>query len=78
MKELKIFEQLKEAYETTTPKYNRFSEKITSIKWEYTFYEDGEYYFRYGDMLFTAQSLNPFDEKWKPSAIFSDGSYIEF
>lgn len=78
MLELKIFEELKEAYETTTIKCNRFLEKILSIKWEENFYTDGEYYFRYGDMTFTAQSLNPFDEKWKPSAIFADGSFIEF
>ena len=45
MKELKLYKKLKEAYETTTKKYNRFKEVIESIKWDNTFSADGEQYF---------------------------------
>ena len=78
MEELKIYEKLKEAYETTTPSNNRYLETIKNINWDDSFIADDEYYYTYGGMLFTTQSLNPFDEKWKPSVIFSDGSSIEF
>ncbi len=78
MTELNIFEALKEAYETSTPNNNRFAAKLSSILWDAEFYEDEEYYFLKGDMTFTTPSLNPFNMDWKPSAIFKDGSYIEF
>lgn len=77
MIELQIFEELKEAYGATTPSNNRFEKKLLSIDWEDTFEADDEKYFVYGDMTFTVQSTNPFNEKWKPSALFTDGSYIE-
>lgn len=76
---LNLFYSLKEAYETSTPNNNRFLAKLNSIHWDSKFYADDEYYFIKGDMLITAQSLNPFDEEWKPSATFlKEGSVIEF
>lgn len=78
MLETKIFEKLKTAYECSTLNNNLFEKAIKSIKWESTFYADGEYYFNIGNMSFTTQTLNPFQMDWKPSAIFSDGSYMEF
>ena len=78
MEELKIYERLKEAYETTTSSHNRFLEAIKNIKWDNSFIADNEYYYILGGMIFTTQSLNPFNEKWKPSIIFSDSSSIEF
>lgn len=78
MTTLNIFETIKNAYETSTYNNNRFATILSSIKWDSEFYADGEYYFIKDDMTFTTPSLNPFNMDWKPSAIFNDGSYIEF
>lgn len=80
MEELKIFEKLKNAYECSTLSNNLFEKALKSIKWDSTFFEDCEHYYCYGNMCFTTPSLNPFEctKEWKPSAIFNDGSYIEF
>lgn len=75
---LNIYENLKEAYETSTHNFNRFADLISRIAWDSEFYADGEYYFIKGDMTFTTPSLNPFKMDWQPSAIFTDGSYLEF
>ena len=77
--EYNIFEYLKEAYGSSTQANNRFKAALNRIRWDKTFFTDGEYYFVKGNFCFTTQVLDPFDmEDWKPSAIFSDGSYIEF
>lgn len=80
MTELNLFETLKESYETSTPKHNRFAEALNSQEWDSTFFEDGEHYFCRGGFIFSTPSLDPFEitRDWSPSAIFSDGSYIEF
>lgn len=75
---LDIFEILKEAYETSTHNINRFAEKLSAIKWDNEFRADDEYYFIKDDMTFTTPSLDPFKTEWKPSAMFKDGSYLEF
>lgn len=75
---IELFMKLKEAYDTTTPKNNRFKKALESINWESTFSADGEFYFVKGNMIFTAQSLDPFAEEYKPSAIFLHGSYVSF
>lgn len=77
--EYNIFEYLKEAYGASTQANNRFKAALNRIRWDKTFFADGEYYFVKGGFCFTTQVLDPFAmEDWKPSAIFSDGSYIEF
>ena len=76
--ELRIFEKLKEAYETSTKACNRFEKALKSIKWDKQFYADGEHYFCLGKFTFTTPSLDPFNMDWKPSALFTDKSYIEF
>lgn len=76
--ELNLFETLKEAYKTSTHSHNRFKDAIKSIHWDKQFEADGEMYFNLGGFIFMIQSFNPFLEKWKPSAIFSDGSFVEF
>lgn len=75
---LDLFLKLKEAYETTTHNNNRFEKALKSVNWDAEFEADGEIYFIKGCMTLTIQNLNPFEEEWKPSAIFEDGSYIEF
>ena len=78
MTELKLFEILKEAYETSTQNYNRFKETIESIKWSDTFEADGELYFCKGKFTLTIENIDPFKEAWKPMVTFSDHSMIEF
>ena len=73
-----IFEKLKNAYGASTHSTNHFEKALKSIKWDSEFYADGEHYFTLGGFTFTTPSLNPFDMEWKPSAIFADGSYLEF
>lgn len=77
--EFNIFTSLKEAYETSTMNQNRFISAINRVNWEDKFQAEGEYYFCIGKMTFTTPSLEPFNGMdYKPSAIFTDGSYIEF
>jgi len=45
MDELKLYETLKNAWDTTTRNTNRFGIALKSIKWDNTFFADGEYYF---------------------------------
>lgn len=78
MNTLDIFYKLKNAYGVSTHNHNAFAQALQSIKWESEFYADGEYYFIKGDLTFTTPSLNPFKMDWKPSALFADGSLIEF
>lgn len=73
-----LFLKLREAYETTTPSYNRFKEVIDSIKWENIFTADGEIYFCKEGFTLTVENLDPFAEDWKPTGFFSDGSIISF
>ena len=76
--ESKLFETLKEAYEISTHKVNHFADALASINWDEEFYADGEYYFVKGGFCFTTPSLNPFRMAWRPSAIFSDASFVSF
>ena len=78
MKEMKLFEVLKEAYETTTKNCNRFLNVINSIHWDSVFNSDGETYFVKGGFTMTVENTNPFEEHWKPAGFFPDGSVVEF
>ena len=66
MKEIKLFEALKEAYETTTKNCNRFLNTINSMQWDSVFNADGEMYFVKGGFTMTVENTNPFEENWKP------------
>lgn len=78
--ELHLFETLRNAFEASTLSNNRFLSALNSASWDKTFYADGEHYFCKGGFCFTTPSLNPFEvtRNWMPSAMFSDGSCIEF
>ena len=78
--ELHLFETLKNAFDSSTLSNNRFLSALNSASWDKTFYADGEHYFCKGGFCFTTPSLNPFEitRNWMPSAMFSDGSCIEF
>lgn len=76
MTPLEIFEKIKEAYETSTHNNNRFEAVLNSIKWDYTFYADEEFYFIKGDFKFFTPSLDPFNMKWSAMAVFEDGSSL--
>ncbi len=78
--ELHLFETLRNAFESSTLSNNRFLSALNSASWDKTFYADGEHYFCKGGFCFTTPSLNPFEitRNWMPSAMFSDGSCIEF
>lgn len=78
MTAFEIFEYLKNSYEASTLNCNHFLATINCIDWEDKFQADGEYYFCKGNLTFTTPSLNPFRMPWKPAALFSDGSMIEF
>ena len=78
MNTLNIFYKLKNAYECSTHNNNLFEKALKSIKWENTFFADGEHYFIKGDMTFTTPSLDPFNMDWEASAIFKDGSVLTF
>lgn len=78
MNEFKLYETLKKAYETTTKQNNRFLIALNSVEWEKTFEADGETYYVKGGFTLTVENTNPFEEKWKPMAFFSDKSVIEF
>ena len=77
--EIKIFETIKEAYETSTRNDNRFAAALERIKWDDHFVADGEHYFRKGGLTLVVESLDPFvDTGWnRPTAMFADGSCIE-
>ena len=76
--EIKLYEMLKEAYETTSQKFNNFKEAIEKIQWDNTFAADGEIYFVKDGFTLTVENTNPFEEQWKPTAYFSDNSVIMF
>lgn len=79
MNELKIYETLKEAYETTTQLFNHFKNVVGSIKWDHIFEEDGETYFCFENgFTLTVENMNPFLESWKPTVYFSDNSVLTF
>ena len=70
-------EKLKEAYETTTKKYNRFKEVIESIKWDNTFIADGEQYYIKNNLTLTIENIDPFSEAWKPT-VWIESNYSSF
>lgn len=76
--EIKLFEKLKEAYDSSSIKYNNFLEVINKIDWDNKFEADGEIYFVKGKFTLTVENVNPFDEKWRPTVYFSDNSIIQF
>lgn len=76
--EIKLFEILKEAYETTSGKFNNFKEAIEKIQWDNTFTADGEIYFVKDGFTLTVENVDPFEEQWKPTAYFSDNSVVMF
>ena len=78
MSEVKLFEGLKNAYDNTTHSFNFFKAKIDSIVWDKVFQEDGETYYCKGDFILMVENINPFEEQWKPSVMFSDNSIIYF
>ena len=80
MSNFDTFLKLEEAYGRSTQNDNAFARALSQIKWDSTFYADGEHYFVRGDFTFTTPSLDPFgaDMEWKPSAMFPDGSVISF
>lgn len=78
MTTLDIFYKLKNAYECTTRSNNLFEKALKSIKWENTFFADGEFYFIKGDLTFTTPSLDPFNMSWEASGIFRDGGVLTF
>ena len=67
--EYNLYERLNEAYGCSTPSNNLFEETIKAIKWDSVFTADGETYFTKGGLTLTAESLNPFNEAWKPSVM---------
>lgn len=77
MKELKLYKKLKEAYETTTKKYNRFKEVINSINWDNTFSADGEQYYIKNNLTLTIENIDPFSEAWKPT-VWIGSDYYSF
>lgn len=83
MNEFRLFETLKEAYETTTHRVNRFKNALDRIKWDYVFKtEDDSIMYVIGDFsieIFNEDgNVNPFTEWLKPSVMFSDNSIISF
>lgn len=79
MNEFKMYEQLKEAYETTTKRTNRFLNKINSIKWDCSFKtEDETIMYCLGDFsleVFNEDGKpNPFTQFRKPEVMFSDNT----
>ena len=78
MKEIKLYEILKQGYEITNQKINRFKDAIDKIKWDQVFKADGEIYFVKDGFTLTIENIDPFKEQWKPTAYFTDGSVIQF
>jgi len=78
MDELDLFNKIQRAYGMSTHNDNRFAKCLESIKWDYKFYADGEYYYGKDGFNFSTPSLDPFDMKWEASGIFSDGSMMSF
>ena len=76
MDTLGLFIKIKEAFETSTHNYNRFKEVIDSEKWDDKYFADDEYVFIKADMSFSTPSFDPFNMKWKASAIWDDGSVL--
>lgn len=79
-----IFEQLREAFGRSTLSDNKFERFLNSYSWDAAFYADDDEEWQFlknfsngSWIMFSVKSKNPFDCKLRPSAIFSDGSYIE-
>lgn len=76
--ELKLYEELKRAYENTTHNFNAFEKKINSVKWDKVFDADGETYYVLGEFILMVENINPFLESWEPSVMFSDSNILYF
>lgn len=76
--EMKLFNTLKLAYDRSTHSFNSFENAIEKINWDKTFRADGEIYFVKGRFTLTVENIDPFQEMWKPTVYFSDGSIIQF
>ena len=82
MNELKLYEQLKEAYEATTHSVNRFANKINSIKWDCNFTTSDEtIMYCVGNFSLEVYNSdgkpNPFTQFKKPDVMFSDNTILE-
>lgn len=77
MKDLQLYELLKDAYESTTKNYNRFKKVIESTKWDNAFYADGEHYFIKDNFTLTIENIDPFKEAWKPT-VWIGSNYYSF
>lgn len=75
---LDLYYNLKDKYEITTRNYNHFLHALNRVKWDHQFYADGEYYFIKDDLTLMVQDLDPFNQKWCPTAIFKDGLFLSF
>ena len=75
MKDLQLYELLKDAYESTTKNYNRFKKVIESTKWDNTFSADGEHYFIKDNFTLTIENIDPFKEAWKPTVWIGSDYY---
>lgn len=82
MNELKIFNALKEAWETSTRANNRFGAELACVcAWDAQYFADGSYCYDLGGFSFFTPDTDPFGacaSDWPPFAIFSDGSHIQF
>lgn len=80
MRNEKLFEVLKKAYDDSTRSNNLFEKAINRINWDKTFEADGEKYFVKGGFILTIENIDPFMEAWKPSVLLMDegGAILEF
>ena len=76
--EYDIYEILKDNYGASTPATNYFEGAISRIAWDKVFAADGEtYYTADCGFALTVENINPFQQQWKPTVLFSDGSMVE-
>lgn len=77
MTAMQIVHALREGYETSTRRANRFDRAIACIPWDEQFDADGEHYYIKDGLTLVTPSLDPFDMPWRPAAHFDDGSWVE-
>lgn len=75
--EFNLFDTLNRAYGATTHNNNSFKTAIEKVEWDNIFKADGETYYCKGGFSLIVENLNPFEEEWKPTVMFSDGSMME-
>ena len=72
MSENWLIEMLEEAYGSSTQNCTYFKDLVERINWDKTFEADGEMYFCKGRLTLTAESLDPFNQAWKPSIMIGN------